>query len=83
MVAKSDDRRTTLLTEQVTRRIEELTSGRIRNLSVEEEQGQVVVRGRVTSHHLRQLALQGALDLLAGACCRPLITVEGKFESPA
>ncbi len=76
MVAQPEDRRIPSLTEQVALRIRESTSGRIRNLSVEEEQGQVVVRGHVSSHHLRQLALQGALDLLSGDRCRPLITVE-------
>ncbi len=52
------------LLEQVATRVHASTHGRIRNLSVEEEQGRVVVRGRVPSHHTRQLALQAALELL-------------------
>lgn len=63
------------LTERVARRVHETTYGRIRDLAVEMEQGRVVVRGRVQSHHVRQLALQGALDVLGNARCRPLITV--------
>ncbi len=54
------------LTEQVESRIRQSTYGRIRNLSVEEVQGRVVVCGQVPSHHTRQLALQGVLELLSG-----------------
>ena len=53
------------LVQQVETRVRESTHGRIRNLEVEEVQGQVVVRGRVPSHHTKQLALQGALELLS------------------
>jgi osmotically-inducible protein OsmY len=72
MVAQKTDR---LLLDQVASRIRELTYGRIRDLAVVEEQGKVVVRGQVPSHHVRQLALQGALELLPGDACRPCITV--------
>jgi hypothetical protein len=64
-----------LLVERVARRVQELTCGRIRDLAVEEVHGTVVVRGSVPSHHVRQLALQGALELLSAESCRPLITV--------
>ena len=63
------------LVEKVARRVQELTCGRIRDLAVEEVQGKVVVRGSVPTHHVRQLALQGALELLAAESCRPMITV--------
>ena len=46
-----------------------------RNLEVEEVQGHFVVRGRVPSHHTKQLALQGALELLSGDRCSAFITV--------
>jgi hypothetical protein len=72
MVAHNSDR---LLLDQVASRIRELTYGRIRDLDVVEEQGKVVVRGQVPSHHMRQLALKGALELLPGDACRPCITV--------
>jgi hypothetical protein len=54
------------LLERIKTRITETTHGRIRNLAVEEVSGQVVVRGLVPSHHLKQLALQGALELISG-----------------
>jgi hypothetical protein len=50
--------------EQVRSRINEATHGRIRALAVEEVGGLLVVRGHAPSHHLRQLALHAALDLL-------------------
>lgn len=63
------------LAEQVEARIFQLTHGRIRNLSVEDNRGHVVVRGQVPSHHTRQLALHGALELLASDQCSAMITV--------
>lgn len=75
MAAQILDQERLSLTERVARRIRETTYGRIRDLAVVEEQGRVVVRGRVHTHHMRQLALQGALDELGTARCRPMITV--------
>jgi len=63
------------LAELVETRIRESTHGRIRNLKVEEVQGRVVVRGNVPSHHTRQLALHGALELLASDRFSAQITV--------
>jgi hypothetical protein len=54
------------LAQQVETRVRESTHGRIRNLKVEEVQGRMVVRGQVPSHHTKQLALQGAMELLSG-----------------
>jgi len=73
MVAHTLDQRP--LTQQVADRIVESTYGRIRDLNVEEVQGSVVVRGQVPSHHVRQLALKGALELIPVDRCRPFITV--------
>jgi hypothetical protein len=53
------------LTQLVESRIRESTHGRIRDLQVEEIQGEWVVSGHVPSHHTRQLALHGALELLS------------------
>ena len=53
------------LVEQVKTRIRQSTYDRIRGLDVEEVQGQLVVRGQAPSHHTRQLALKGALELLS------------------
>ncbi len=54
------------LVELVAVRIRRATFERIRDLVVEEVGGRIVVRGHVPSHHVRQLALQGALELLSG-----------------
>lgn len=63
--------RTTL----VEMRIRESTHGRIHGLCVEDIQGTVTVRGRVPSHHTKQLALLGALELLSGDELNAQITV--------
>jgi len=64
------------LAQQVESRVRETTHGRIRNLKVEEVQGRVVVRGQAPSHHTKQLALQGALELLSGDRFCANITVD-------
>lgn len=64
------------LAQQVESRVRESTHGRIRNLKVEEVQGRVVVRGQAPSHHTKQLALHGALELLSGDRFSALITVD-------
>jgi hypothetical protein len=63
------------LVEQVESRVLQLTHGRIRNLVVEESMGQVVVTGQVPTRHTKQLAMQGALELLSSDCFRERITV--------
>jgi hypothetical protein len=63
------------LAELVESRVRESTHGRIRNLEVEEIQGRVVVRGQAPSHHTKQLALHGALELLPGDRFSSSITV--------
>ncbi len=68
------DPKPTLL-QQIEARVRESTHGRIKNLSVEEVKGCVVVRGQVPSHHTRQLALHGALELLSGDRFSAMITV--------
>ncbi len=55
---------TSSLIEQVQHSIEQTTHGRIRDLSVEEVQGRVVVRGQAPSNHAKQLAFHAALELL-------------------
>lgn len=54
------------LAERVETKVRQFTHGRIRNLVVEEIQGQVIVSGQVPSRHAKQLALHGALELLSG-----------------
>jgi hypothetical protein len=64
------------LAQQVEARILQFTHGRIRNLVVTEDQGQVMVSGQVPSRHAKQLALHGALELLSGDCFSDDITVD-------
>jgi hypothetical protein len=65
----------TALTALVEIRVRETTHDRIRDLSVEEDQGRVVIRGQATTQHARQMALHGAHELLSGDCLRAEITV--------
>lgn len=46
-------------------RVRRTTHGRIRDLSVAEEDGRVVLRGEVPSWHARQLALHAALECIS------------------
>jgi hypothetical protein len=63
------------LIEKVEESLKRSTHGRIRDLTVEEVQGHVVVRGQAPSHHLRQIALHAALQLVASDRFRSMITV--------
>ncbi len=63
------------LAERVETQVRQFTHDRIRNLVVEEIQGLVIVSGRAPSRHAKQLALQGALELLSGNCLTEKITV--------
>lgn len=63
MLSAADSRSS--LAQIVETQIRKSTHGRIRDLKVEEVQGRVVVRGSVPSHHTRQLALHGALEILS------------------
>lgn len=63
------------LAQQVEAKVRQLTHGRIRNLVVKEERGQVIVSGQVPSRHAKQLAMHGALELLSGECFSENITV--------
>ena len=63
------------LTEQVETRVRQATHDRIRGLSVEEVRGRVVIRGSSATYHTKQLALHGALEVLAGDRLSAEITV--------
>lgn len=63
------------LIDLVEARVRESTHNRIRNLSVEEIEGRFVVAGQVASQHMKQLALQGALEVLSGEQFAARITV--------
>jgi hypothetical protein len=63
------------LAKRVETKVRLAAHGRIRNLVVEEIQGQVVVSGQAPSRHAKQLALQGALELLSGSMFTERITI--------
>lgn len=63
------------LAQRVESKVRESTHGRIRNLVVEEVRGRVVVSGQAPSRHAKQLALQGALELISGDQFAEKITV--------
>jgi len=63
------------LAERVESKVRQSTHGRIRNLIVEEIQGQVIVSGQAPSRHTKQLALHGALELLSGDRFAERITI--------
>lgn len=65
------------LAEQVATSIHSYAHGRIRNLTVEETRGTLVVSGEARTWHARQLALQGVLDVLPGGRFSERITVVG------
>ena len=67
----------TPLAQQVAEQVLRCTYGRIRNLSVEESKGKVVVSGEVRTCYSKQLALQAALELLSGDRIRERIVVVG------
>jgi hypothetical protein len=63
------------LVQRVETKVRQLTHGRIRNLHVQEVEGQVIVSGQAPSRHAKQLALHGALELLSGERFAENITI--------
>ena len=63
------------LAQRVESRIRHFTQGRIRNLVVEEVQGQLVISGQAPSRHAKQLALHGALELMSSEQFAERITI--------
>ena len=63
------------LAQRVETKVRQSAHGRIRNLIVEEIQGQVIVSGRAPSRHAKQLALHGALELLSSDRFAERITI--------
>ena len=65
------------LARRVESRVRQEAHDRIRNLSVEERHGRVVVRGESPTYYAKQLALHGALGVLPGERLDAEISVEG------
>jgi hypothetical protein len=63
------------LAERIETKVRQSTHGRIRNLSVREVEGQVIVSGEAPSRHTKQLALHGALELLSSDRFAERITI--------
>jgi hypothetical protein len=61
-------RESTALVEAIKRRIMVRTWGRIQSLEVEQMGSGVVIRGWTPCYYLKQLALQGVLDVIGSAC---------------
>jgi hypothetical protein len=64
------------ITQLVEDRVRHTTHNRVRDLAVEEVLGRVVLRGRVSTQHTRQLALQGALEVVPVDLFDSRITVD-------
>ena len=64
------------LAEIIVERIVNRTGRRVLNLAVEVGPGCVVLRGRVNSYHLKQLAQTGAQEALPGLHLENAIVVE-------
>ena len=69
--------------ETIKQRIVQRTAGRIRMLEVDVIGDKVVVRGRASSYYLKQLALQGALDVIGfGSATKIEFNVEVEARPP-
>lgn len=64
------------LTEVLTERIAARTGRRVRDLQVEVRPNRVVLRGRVSSFHVKQLAQHGAREVLPDLHLENAIEVE-------
>ena len=86
MFTKHEDRPCSADREQrIKRQIVQRTWGRIQMLEVEVTDDRVVVRGCVPCYYLKQLAIQGALDVLGSAPAmriQPNVEVVGSSPPP-
>lgn len=61
------------LAESIERQIHLRTGKRVRCLRVATTDDQVIIDGLTVSYHVKQLALQGALEAMPGMGCKQLI----------
>jgi metallophosphoesterase superfamily enzyme len=59
------------------------TGRRVRNLTVELRPERVVLRGRATNFHIKQLAQHGVRELLPHVSLENVIIVDGPHDSQA
>ncbi|HLW63689.1 MAG TPA: hypothetical protein VKS79_00120 [Gemmataceae bacterium] len=60
------------LKESIRRRILERTGDRIRDLEVEVTEARIEIRGRTASFYIKQLAIQGTLDVIGVPTTTPI-----------
>ena len=63
----SPQRKDEELERSIERQIVQRTWSRIHRLQVETVDGRILVHGRTSSYHVKQLALEGVLDVLGSA----------------
>jgi hypothetical protein len=63
------------LLQMVETRVRLWTHNRVRNLAIREREGRFVICGQVASQHMKQLAHQGALEVLSNEQFASDITV--------
>jgi len=68
--------------DQLEQQVRRRTGRRVRNLAVELQSERVVIRGSVSSFHLKQLAQQGVRDLLPYVLLENAITVDSLCGIP-
>jgi len=68
------------LRQAIERQIAQRTWGRIHRLEVEVIDDRVIVRGRSSSYHVKQLALEGVLDVI-GSDGKPRVDLEILVET--
>lgn len=67
--------RTVSLRQELEQHVRTRTGRRVRNLTVEVHNGRVVLRGRASTYHVKQLAQHGVRDLLPDVVLDNVITV--------
>ena len=66
-----------LLQHELEHRVQARTGRRVRNLAIELRPERVILRGRTSTYHVKQLAQHGIRDLLPHVNLENAITVEG------
>jgi hypothetical protein len=70
------------LVHRLERQVRKRTGQRVRNLVIEMRREEIVLRGRVASFHVKQLAQHGVRDVLPYIGLANVITVEPPEEGP-
>jgi hypothetical protein len=68
---------TSQLRQELESCVQTRTGRRVRNLAVEVQPGQVILHGRASSYHVKQLAQHGVRDLMPHVLLENAIVVDG------